>query len=103
MTANRRRIAWIVLIAAALALPLAATPAPPTAAAPAAPALQTAPATSPAVSSPAQQGIASLFLAQCLPPCLSCPSGYACQRNANGCLVCVPCTNPNPRFCPSGG
>jgi hypothetical protein len=103
MTEHRRTrwIAWIVLVAAACALPLAAAEAPPPAAVPAL--QQPAPAMSPAVSSPAQQGIESIFLAQCLPPCLSCPSGFTCKRNANGCLVCVRCTNPDPRFCPSGG
>jgi hypothetical protein len=94
MTQHRRirRIAWIVLIAAISALSLAAAEAPPAATSPV---LQLPPAATPAVSSPAQQGIESIFLAQCPLPCFTCPAGSSCQRISSGCLVCVRCANPS--------
>lgn len=103
MTKKRRILwtAWLPLLALlTVAVPLAAgEPTQPAAA----PALRPAPITTPAVPSVAQDGALPIFLAQCLPPCLSCQPGFFCGRNANGCLVCMRCLNPDPRFCPSGG
>jgi len=92
-----------------LALLIIAATTPLAAAEPAAPAFQpaavVAPMTpmAPTLASLAADGAMPIFLAQCLPPCLTCQPGFFCGRNANGCLVCMRCLNPDPRFCPSGG
>jgi hypothetical protein len=90
----------LALLLVAVAVPLAAAETTPPAAVPA---LQPEPVMTPSAPFLAGDGAAPIFLAQCLPPCLTCQPGFFCGRNAHGCLVCMRCTNPDPRFCPSGG